>query len=74
MVKENLEYEELYPLTGFENNVEKYDEKSSFNFIFSNGSRSTGRDKGYEYETHMMSEGAHKSIRSARIYYKLSCI
>ena len=45
-----------------------------FNVILSNGQRSTQRDQGTTYFTHMLPKDAHKLIRSAEIYYNTSCI
>ncbi len=55
-------------LTGFENN-EKDGTGTKFNSILSNGDRSTQRDEGETYYTHMFPAGSHKMIRSVKIHY-----
>ncbi len=40
----------------------------SFNWILSNGARSTHKEKNWTYYTHMMPEGSHKMIRSVCTY------
>jgi hypothetical protein len=64
----------LPTLIGFENN-EKDGKGNSFNFILSNGTRSTQRDKKYPTKyTHMMPADAHNKIRSVTIKYNNHCI
>ena len=58
----------VYFLGGFENNNGNF-----FNFILSNGSRSTQRDDA-NYYTHMIPEDALKMIRSVTIHYNASFV
>ena len=60
----------LHTLTGMENNSEKNVTKgiiNNFNFIMSNGKRTSQRDEGKKYYTHMMP--ADKKIRSVAIHH-----
>jgi hypothetical protein len=64
-------------LAGFEiiENKDVLDETTAFNFILSNGSRSTQDDYYDEYydeeiETHMLPKDADKIIRSVNVYYQ----
>ncbi len=59
-------------LIGFENN-KKDGTGAYFNWILSNGARSTQRDKGITYYDHMIPKDTLKKIKSVTIYY-LNCI
>ncbi len=57
----------LHTLVGFEN-----DEDGTgmhFNFILSNGTRSTGRNKGITYYDHMIPKDSINKIRSVEIHH-----
>ena len=54
----------IHFLTGFENNGGSY-----FNFILSNGARSTQIDKNIDYHTHMIPSGSLKIIRKVHIHH-----
>ncbi len=46
-----------------------------FNFILSNGDRSSQIDRGFQTKyTHMIPADAHKKIRSVIIHYDILCI
>ncbi len=63
----------LHTLVGFEN--DKADRNGFlFNFILSNGTRSTQRDEGETYYDHMIARDALHKIRSVTIYYGKLCI
>ena len=60
----------LHTLVGFESNMKDGCDSSHFNFILSNGTRSTQRDKRYPTDhTHMIPKDAIKKIRSVTIHY-----
>ncbi len=59
---------DVYFLAGIESN-EPDNTGWFFNFIFSNGKRSTQRDQGEIYHDHMIPADAHSRIRSIIIYY-----
>ncbi len=58
----------LYTLIGFENH-RKDGNDVCFNFILSNGNRSTQRDKYHTYYDHMMPKDAIHKIRRVNINY-----
>ncbi len=59
----------LHHLAGVENSNKK-GTGEAFNWILSNGERSTQREEEYPTNyTHMLPEGSHKMIRSVRIHY-----
>ncbi len=55
-------------LVGFQNNL-KDGTGGYFNFILSNGTRSTQKDDGYTYYDHIIPADALNKIRSVTIYY-----
>ena len=58
----------LYSLAGFEKQFK--DSYCHFNFILSNGDRSTQRDEKYPFDhTHMIPADALKRLRSVTIHY-----
>jgi len=64
----------LHTLAGFENNSE-YGADNPFNFILSNGTRSTQRDEGLETDhTHMIPKDVINKIRSVAIIHNTYCI
>ncbi len=60
-------------LIGFENNEED-GTGVDFNWILSNGTRSTQRDEDLKYYDHMIPADALKKIRSVTIHFGTSCI
>ena len=59
----------LHTLVGFENSM-KDGTNAHFNFILSNGTRSTQRDWGYPTDyTHMIPADSLNKIRSVKIHY-----
>ena len=65
---------ELYNLTGFENSS-KDGTDLAFNFVLSNGTRSTQKDKNHPTgHTHMIPEDALKKTRRVTIHHAGGCI